>query len=258
MTFGAAMYQLGFAGLGAASGPSLGAWDVPAVALFVAGSALNMGSEWARLRFKRRPENRGRLYTRGPFALVRHPNYLGDVLWGVDWALATRSAWSAIIVAVEVAGFVFVNIPQLSAHLEERYGDAYRTWASRTARRGPGRLSGPRGRSGAWMRARRAGGGERGGPATARDPVGGPLRGRRGWRSCSSATRRTRSRSSGGQDRNNPPALPRPSVTRHGEHGRQPEALLPCALMSCCHGRGRVARFPSTQLSSCECWRARK
>ncbi len=134
VTFGAAMYQLGFACLGAASGPSLGAWDVPAVALFVAGSALNTGSEWARLRFKRRPENRGRLYTRGPFALVRHPNYLGDVLWGVGWALATRSAWSAIIVAVEVAGFVFVNIPQLSAHLEERYGDAYRTWASRTAR----------------------------------------------------------------------------------------------------------------------------
>lgn len=134
VSFGAAMYQFGFACLGVASSRALGAWDVVAVALFAAGSALNTGSEWARLRFKRRPENRGRLYTRGPFALVRHPNYLGDVVWGVGWAVATRSGWSAVIVVAEVAGFVFVNIPQLSAHLEQRYGEAYRTWASRTAR----------------------------------------------------------------------------------------------------------------------------
>lgn len=134
VSVGAAMYQLGFAGLGVTSSRALGAWDGVAVALFVAGSALNTGSEWARARFKRRPENRGRLYTRGPFAVVRHPNYLGDVMWGVGWALATRSGWSAVIVLVEVAGFVFVNIPQLSAHLEQRYGEDYRAWAARTAR----------------------------------------------------------------------------------------------------------------------------
>lgn len=131
---GLLLYQLGFALLGVGSPRGLGALDLLAAALFLAGGALNTLSEWARLRFKARPENRGKLYTRGPFAVVRHPNYLGDILWGVGWALATRSPWSALIVAAEIAGFVFVNIPQLSAHLEQRYGDAYRAWAARTAR----------------------------------------------------------------------------------------------------------------------------
>jgi len=131
---GVALYQLGFALLGVGSRQPLSAWDAVAALLFLGGGALNTLSEWARMRFKARPENRGRLYTHGPFALVRHPNYLGDCLWGVGWALATRSPWSIVIVAVEIAGFVFVTIPQLSAYLEQRYGDAYRDWAAKTAR----------------------------------------------------------------------------------------------------------------------------
>ena len=132
--FGVALYQLGFALLGVGSSRPLGPFDGLAAVLFLGGGGLNTGSEWARLRFKARPENRGKLYTRGPFALVRHPNYLGDVLWGAGWALASRSPWSLLIVAAEIAGFVFVNIPQLSAYLEQRYGDAYREWAATTAR----------------------------------------------------------------------------------------------------------------------------
>ncbi len=131
---GVALYQLGFALLGVGSPRPLGPWDVVATLLFLGGGALNTLSEWARLRFKSRPENRGKLYTHGAFALVRHPNYLGDCLWGVGWALATRSPWSILIVLAEISGFVFVNIPQLSAYLEQRYGDAYRDWARRTAR----------------------------------------------------------------------------------------------------------------------------
>lgn len=131
---GVALYQLGFGLLGAGARAPLDGWDVLAGVLFLGGGALNTGSEWARLRFKARPENRGKLYTRGPFAVVRHPNYLGDCLWGVGWALASRSPWSVLIVLAEVAGFVFVNVPQLSRYLEQRYGDDYRAWAARTAR----------------------------------------------------------------------------------------------------------------------------
>ncbi len=134
VTFGVALYQLGFGLLGAGARQPLGAWDTLAVVLFLGGGSLNTVSEWARLRFKSRPENRGKLYTRGPFAVVRHPNYLGDILWGIGWALLGRSPWAALIVLVEISGFVFVNIPQLSAYLEKRYGDAYRAWAERTAR----------------------------------------------------------------------------------------------------------------------------
>jgi protein-S-isoprenylcysteine O-methyltransferase Ste14 len=134
VSFGVALYQLGFGLLGVASPRHLDGWDALAVVLFLGGGALNTGSEWARLRFKRRPENRGRLYTRGAFSVVRHPNYLGDVLWGLGWMLLARSPWGALIVAFEVAGFVFVNIPQLSRYLEQRYGEDYRRWAARTPR----------------------------------------------------------------------------------------------------------------------------
>jgi protein-S-isoprenylcysteine O-methyltransferase Ste14 len=134
VTAGIAIYQLGFGLLGAGSGRPLDGWDTLAVILFLGGGALNSLSEWARKRFKARPENRGKLYTQGPFAVVRHPNYLGDILWGIGWALLARSPWAIAIVIAEIAGFVFVNIPQLSAYLEQRYGDAYRDWARRTAR----------------------------------------------------------------------------------------------------------------------------
>ncbi|HKI58456.1 MAG TPA: isoprenylcysteine carboxylmethyltransferase family protein [Trueperaceae bacterium] len=131
---GLLLYQLGFSLLGVGTRRPLGGWDTLAVILFLGGGGLNTLSEWARLRFKARPQNQGKLYTQGPFAVVRHPNYLGDILWGIGWALLTRSPWAILIVLVEISGFVFVNIPQLSAYLELRYGDAYRAWAKRTAR----------------------------------------------------------------------------------------------------------------------------
>lgn len=131
---GLLLYQLGFGLLGVGVRHALDGWDTLAVILFLGGGALNSASEWARMRFKSRPENRGKLYMRGPFAVVRHPNYLGDILWGVGWALLARSPWAILIVLAEIAGFVLVTIPQLSAYLELRYGDAYRTWARRTAR----------------------------------------------------------------------------------------------------------------------------
>lgn len=129
-----ATYQLGFALLGAGAEAPLGVIDAGAVAIFVLGSALNTGSEVARRRFKHDPSNRGRLYTRGPFRLVRHPNYLGDLLWVSGWALLTRNPWAALIPLALFSGFVFLFIPQLSRYLAKRYGDDYRQWAEQTRR----------------------------------------------------------------------------------------------------------------------------
>lgn len=127
-------YQLGFALLGAGTGAPLGAIDAAAIVIFLLGSALNTGAEFARRRFKHNPDNRGRLYTGGPFRLVRHPNYLGDVLWVSGWALLTLNPWSAVIPMVLFAGFVFLFIPQLSRYLAGRYGDDYLHWAAKTKR----------------------------------------------------------------------------------------------------------------------------
>lgn len=48
--------------------------------LFATGSWMNSYSEYARKAWKERLQNRGKLYTHGLFRIVRHPNYLGDLI----------------------------------------------------------------------------------------------------------------------------------------------------------------------------------
>jgi protein-S-isoprenylcysteine O-methyltransferase Ste14 len=132
--FATAVYQWGFALLGAGARGRLDLLDAIGIVLYVAGSTLNTSSELQRRAFKALPANEGRLYTGGWFALTRHPNYFGDTLWGLGWALVTHNPWSAAIVAIEVGGFVFSQIPALDRYLEGHYGEAYRAWARRTKR----------------------------------------------------------------------------------------------------------------------------
>jgi len=129
-----AFYQFGFALSGATSVASLSAVDLFSVGLFVLGSYLNTGSEIQRKKFKGNPLNKGKLYSEGLFSFVRHPNYLGDILWALGWAIATRNIWALVVPVVAAAGFVFMFIPQLSAYLSKQYGKQYEDWARRTKR----------------------------------------------------------------------------------------------------------------------------
>ncbi len=132
VVFALAIYQVGFAILGARQQRPIDILDVAAVALFLLGSYLNTGSEFQRKRFKDNPANRGKLYTQGLFHYARHINYFGDVLWVTAWAIVTRVPEALIIPALLLAGFVFGQIPALSKHLAERYGEQYTEWAKTT------------------------------------------------------------------------------------------------------------------------------
>jgi len=129
-----AFYQLGFALFGATAATALSAVDLVAVGLFALGSYLNTGSEIQRKHFKDDPANAGKLYTQKLFGLVRHPNYLGDILWAAGWALLTLNFWALLIPAVAATAFIFMFIPKLSAYLAGRYGEQYETWRQRTKR----------------------------------------------------------------------------------------------------------------------------
>ncbi len=63
---------------------------------------------------------------------MRHPNYLGDILWALGWAFMTRNVWVLLIPAA--AGFAFMFIPQLSEYLSKRYDKQYESWVKRTKR----------------------------------------------------------------------------------------------------------------------------
>jgi steroid 5-alpha reductase family enzyme len=93
---------------------------------------MNSYAELERERWKRRPQNRGRLYTLGLYRFSRHPNYFGDVLSFTGLALLTGRWETLFIPLLMLAGFVFVNIPMLDAHLHEHYGAAFGEYAART------------------------------------------------------------------------------------------------------------------------------
>ena len=134
VTFACVAYQIGFALLGAGETAPFGALGAVGVGLFLVGSYLNTWSEVERKRFKDDPANQGKLFTQGLFRYARHINYFGDLVWVTGWALATGNPWAAIIPVLLAAGFVFLAIPSLSAHLREKYGSQYDQWASTTKR----------------------------------------------------------------------------------------------------------------------------
>ena len=102
--------------------------------LFVLGSWMNSYAECARHVWKRRPENRGRLYTHGLFRYSRHPNYLGDLISFSGLCLVSGRWMTIVIPSIMLAGFVFANIPMLDSHLHDHYGAAFDAYAARTSK----------------------------------------------------------------------------------------------------------------------------
>lgn len=117
---------------GRTNNAAFGAAPMAGVVLFVVGSWMNSFAEYQRHAWKQRPENRGRLYTDGLFRYSRHPNYLGDLLSFSGLGLLTGRWFTAVIPAIMLCGFVFVNIPVLDMHLREHYGPAFDEYAQRT------------------------------------------------------------------------------------------------------------------------------
>lgn len=128
-----AIYFLGFALLGRGESASVGALGYAGVALFVIGSATNTLSEWLRHLWKRDPAHQGKLYTGGLFRYAVHVNYFGDVLWVLGLACIAANPWGFAIPVALFCFFAFYNAPMLDRHLEERYGDAFRSYREETA-----------------------------------------------------------------------------------------------------------------------------
>jgi steroid 5-alpha reductase family enzyme len=66
-------------------------------ALFLVGFAFEAVADWQLVRFKARPENRGRVLDSGLWRYSRHPNYFGEAViwWGFYlFAWASGAAWT--------------------------------------------------------------------------------------------------------------------------------------------------------------------
>lgn len=90
-------------------------------ALYLVGIFTETFSEWQRLQFKKKPENKGKVYTGGLFRFARHINYAGYTLWRAGYALAAGGwTWGAIVGAFFSYNFISDGIPELNRYCHER------------------------------------------------------------------------------------------------------------------------------------------
>jgi protein-S-isoprenylcysteine O-methyltransferase Ste14 len=78
-----------------------------------------------------------RIVSEGPYRWVRNPMYLGHLLFFAGLALALGSWVAAAVLAFHVAWFDR-RVREDEAHLEQRFGEAYREYRRRVKRWIPG------------------------------------------------------------------------------------------------------------------------
>ena len=113
---------------------SIDALDIIAIGLYLFGSYLNTFSEYQRYIWKKKPQNRGHLYTEGLFRFSMHINYFGDVVLFTGFALVTHNFALLLIPLLMMLNFAVVLIPSLDAYLEYKYGTEFQEYAKRTKR----------------------------------------------------------------------------------------------------------------------------
>jgi hypothetical protein len=99
---------------------------------FIVGVALVCGGALVRLWAAGHVRKNEVLETHGPYAFVRHPQYLGNCLIAVGWCAACGHPWAVCIWAVLFYLFYVPAIRREDDKLRRRFGEAWQTWRVRT------------------------------------------------------------------------------------------------------------------------------
>ncbi len=115
------------------------AWAPPLLRLVIAGVTLVAAVMLVRAGHSVIGHGEGRkgLVTTGAFRHVRHPLYLGSMLFYLGLLLATFSIASLVVLAVIVAFYDHIAAYE-ERLLEERFGEEYRRYRARSGRWLPG------------------------------------------------------------------------------------------------------------------------
>jgi len=102
------------------------------ISLFVLGIFMETMCEESRKGFKADPANKGKVDDTGLWSIVRHPNYLGYILWRSGVTLSTGSIGATLGFGVfQIAIFMLQSIPGLSGHMSQRYGEQWTAYEKR-------------------------------------------------------------------------------------------------------------------------------
>jgi len=89
--------------------------------LYGTGLFVEWYAELQRGVWKRKPENKGKIYKGGLFGLSRHINYFGYTMWRTGYALAAGGwLWGMTVAALSTYGFTQRAIPDLQYYLENK------------------------------------------------------------------------------------------------------------------------------------------
>jgi steroid 5-alpha reductase family enzyme len=116
----------------ARDGSDLGGWALLAVLVYAAGTAFHAGGDYQKRRFKQRPDSRGHVLETGLWSLSRHPNYFGDFLIYVSFALLARHPYAWIAPALNLLQYFFDAIPKNEQWAAEKYGAEWAAYRSST------------------------------------------------------------------------------------------------------------------------------
>jgi steroid 5-alpha reductase family enzyme len=102
----------------------------------LAGLIIESLADWQLARFIRIPDNRGRLMTGGLYALSRHPNYFGEILfwWGIGIIAYDATDLTYVFAGPALLTFLLLRVSGV-ALLNQRHAatkPGYAEWAART------------------------------------------------------------------------------------------------------------------------------
>jgi steroid 5-alpha reductase family enzyme len=120
-----------------AAGP-LGVVGWAGVALAAVGIFFESVGDWQLVRFKKNPDNKGKVLDTGLWRYTRHPNYFGDacVWWGL-WLIAAETGW---VGAASLPGPILITflltkwsgVPTTEGNMRRRKPD-YADYVARTS-----------------------------------------------------------------------------------------------------------------------------
>jgi steroid 5-alpha reductase family enzyme len=96
------------------------------ILLFLVGWSFEAIGDWQLARFKRLPENRGKVFDQGLWRYTRHPNYFGDFLvwwgffliawhdWQSTWTILSPLLMSYLLIRVSGVALLEKNLKQRS------------------------------------------------------------------------------------------------------------------------------------------------